>query len=593
MEKTPKTGFRRLLQLLGQQTWMVVLAIVLAVVNAGLSLVPYVLVVYILDTLLTPPLQLAKVETYLLLAIGAAVVGYACMYLSGLLSHIAAFSLLHDLRKQIAVRLGLLPMGFITGFNSGALKKIVIDDVERIESFVAHQVPDFVKGLALPVFTIGYLFTVDWRLAAISFVPLVVVAVWLPLIFSSSYTKKMMGRYHASQEQMNSGIVEFVRALPVMKIFGQTAEQFHQYSGAVNEYAEMSKKWTRKSGPPFAVFMSFMSNATLPVLAVGTWLYGLQDLSLSTFVLFLILGVGYIKPLFALSNMGMQLMLINKGVGRMDEVLQAPIQPKGTEANLPTDWSLTFENLGFAYKEGHPVLENISFTIPEKRVTALVGPSGAGKSTAARLVGRFWDANQGCIRLGDVPLNELPLPYLMENVAFVFQDSFLFEDSVLENIRMGMNRSEEEVEQAARAARCHEFIERLPHGYHTRVGEHGVHFSGGEQQRIQLARAILKDAPLLILDEATAFSDAENEYLIQEAVGQLIQDKTVIVIAHRLSTITDVDQMVLFDAGKIVGKGTHQELLDQNTLYQTMWDAHQRAKDFEIGPSVSLQNAQP
>lgn len=582
MDQKPKNGLIRLLQIAGRRRYHLFFSGLLAVLHAGLALVPYILVYHVIQALLQPPLDVERIHQYLLGAILAGVGSYVFLYASGMASHVAAFHILYALRKETAAKLGKLPLGYTTSHTSGALKKVVSDDIERIEAFIAHQIPDFVKGLTLPVVTIVYLFYVDWRLAAISFVPLLVLAIWIPLVFSSSYTKEMMQKYHGSQEDMNSGIVEFVRAMPVMKIFGQTADRFQQYSGTVNGFSKMSIQWLKRSSPPFAVFMSFMSNATLPILALGTWLYLQNDLSLSVLLLFLILGVGYIKPLFALSNMGMQIVLINKGVQRMDEILQQAEQTDSAEQQVFTAHEIRFQKVSFSYTPGKEVLDRVSFTIPEGSMAAFVGPSGTGKSTAAQLIARFWDIQEGEIRIGGVDIASLPVEKLMEQVSFVFQDSFLFQETLYENIRMGMDRSRDEIIEAAKAAQCHSFISRLPQGYETRFGAWGVHLSGGEQQRIQLARAILKDAPILILDEATAFSDPENEYLIQQAFSRLIRNKTVIVIAHRLSTITDADQVILFSRDGVVAGRTHAELLVDSPVYNRMWKAHLGAREFEI-----------
>ncbi|MEM6801931.1 MAG: ABC transporter ATP-binding protein [Bacteroidota bacterium] len=582
MEEKQKNGIARLLEISGKRKLLLSLSGLLAVLHAALGLVPYILVYYILVQLVNPPIDQALVQQYLIWAIAAGVGSYTLLYASGMCSHIAAFNILYELRKQTAVKLGQLSMGFIGQYSSGALKKIVADDIERIETFIAHQIPDFVKGFTLPVLTIIYLFYVDWRLAAISFIPLLILAIWIPIVFNSKITKEMMGLYHKSQEDMNSGIVEFVRAMPVMKIFSQTADGFHKYSGSVNGYAEKSNEWVKKSGPPFAVFMSFMSNASLPILFLGTYLYLLNDISYSTVILFLILGVGYIKPVFALSNMGMQVTLINKGVQRMDAILSGKLQEASHDPVELTDFSIEFKEVSFSYLEGQKVLDKVSIKIPMGSISAFVGPSGAGKTTAAQLVARFWDIQEGEITIGGNNISNIPIDYLLEKVSFVFQDSFMFQETIYENIRMGMDKSEEEIIAAAKAAQCHDFIMNLPDGYETKFGAFGIHLSGGEQQRIQLARAILKDAPILILDEATAFSDPENESLIQQAFAHLIQDKSVIIIAHRLSTITEVDQMVVFEQGKIEATGSHEELLKNSKLYPHMWNAHMRSKEFAL-----------
>ncbi|MEM7038012.1 MAG: ABC transporter ATP-binding protein, partial [Bacteroidota bacterium] len=430
--------------------------------------------------------------------------------------------------------------------------------------------------------TISYLFYADWRLALVSLAPLLFLAVWIPYVFTRPKTKALMKLMHESLEGMNGGIVEYVRAMPVMKIFGQTADSFEKYSGTVYTYEEKSVQSLRESAPPFAVFMSFVSNALLPILILGIWLYLENGLGLETLFLFLILGVGYIKPVFALANMGVQITMINRGVQRMDEVLDHPM-PEVEPSDAPLkDHSVAFQNVTFAYQEGLPVLENIDFEVAPGNLTALVGPSGAGKSTIAQLIARYWDIQEGQIRIGGRSIRTFAPEALMEEIAYVFQDNFVFQLDMYENIRMGMKKSREEVEAAARAAQCHDFILRMPQGYSTVYGAEGVHLSGGEKQRIQIARAILKDAPILILDEATAFSDPENENLIQQAISHLIQNKTVIIIAHRLNTIMHADQIILLDQGRILARGTHEELLRDAPLYQRMWQAHTRTQSFAI-----------
>ena len=575
-----KDGIPRLLQLAGRKKYLLLLSSLLAVLNALMSLVPYILIFYIIKQLLTGSLNIHQSTPYISYAIIAGIASYFLLYLSGIASHIAAFNILYELRKELAVKIGKLPIGVLDSYSSGGLNKIVSDDVERIENFIAHQIPDFVKGLALPIITISYLFTINWLLAIVSFVPLLVLAIWMPLVFRSKLTKEMMQKYHTSQEVMSSGIVEFVRAMPVMKIFGQTASGYHQYSDAVNDYFESSMDWMKRSAKPFAFFMSFISNATLPILALGLWMYIDFGLEASTLVLFLILGVGYLKPLFALSNMGMQITLINQGVKRMDAILLNAEQTESQHPKAPKDFTIEFDNVSFSYEDKQEVLKHVSVTIPQGQITAFVGASGAGKSTAAQLITRFWDVKNGSISIGGINVNEIPVTSLMEQVAFVLQDSFMFEESIFENIRMGMNKNKDEIVRAAKAARCHNFISKLPKGYDTMFGAYGVHLSGGEKQRIQLARAILKNAPILILDEATAFSDPENEFQIQQAFSSLIKDKTVIVIAHRLSTIVDADQIVVFEDGQVHHTGTHNELIETSSTYEHLWLSHVTAQNF-------------
>ena len=572
---------KRLLQIAGQRKGLLFTSCILAVLHSVLSLVPYALVFYIIKELTKRVPDFSLTYSYVSYAIGAILISMLAFFLSGVLSHIAAFNILYGLRKTLTNKVGVLPMGYLSHRNSGAFKKIISDDVERIETFVAHQIPDFVKAAALPLLTISYLFKEDWRLALISCLPLVVLALIMPLMLGKK-NQHLTEKYHHSLEELSSGIVEYVRAMPVMKIFQQSAETFEKYGKKVYTFHRFVSDWIRHSSAPFAIFMSFASNAMLPVLALGLYLYFRQGVSLPTLLLFLILGTGYMRPLFVMSNMVMQLQLIEQGVQQIDAILTQPILPEGKTSEQPQNHDICFDQVSFAYEADRYVLEDISFTAKEGTITALVGPSGAGKSTVGQLLSRFWDVTKGRITIGGIDIREFPTEVLMRQVSFVFQESFMFQQTMYENIRMGMDKTKDEVIAAAKAAQLHDFIMSLSQGYETRFGQSGVHLSGGEQQRFQLARAILKDAPILVLDEATAFADPENEHKIQEAFAQLIRGKTVLVIAHRLSTITTADQIIVFEKGHINAIGTHSELLEHSPLYKRMWDAHNRAREWKL-----------
>ena len=572
---------KRLLQIAGQRKSLLLASCTLAVIHNMLGLVPYALVFYIIKELTQSQPNFSTIQQYVIYAIVIVIVSMVAFLLSGILSHIAAFNILYGLRKTITKKVGILPMGYLSHRNSGAFKKIISDDVERIETFVAHQIPDFVKAVALPLLTLGYLFSEDWRLALISCLPLLVLVVIMPLMFGSK-NQNLTQKYHHSLEEMSAGIVEYVRAMPVMKIFQQSAETFDKYGKKVLTFHRFVSDWIRHSSPPFAIFMSFASNAMLPVLVLGLYLYFHNGLTLATLLFFLILGTGYMRPVFAMSNMAMQLQLIEQGVQQIDKILEARVLPETHTPQEPYHYDIRFDKVSFAYDGEHYVLNDINFIAKEGSITALVGPSGAGKSTVGQLLSRFWDVQEGSISIGGVDIRQLSTEKLMQKVSFVFQDSFMFAQTMYENIRMGMNKTKEEVIEAAKAAQIHDFIMSLPKGYDTLFGQQGVHLSGGEQQRFQLARAILKDAPILILDEATAFADPENEYKIQQAFSELIKGKTVLVIAHRLSTITTADQIIVFDKGSINAIGTHSELLQNSEPYQRMWNAHNRAQEWNL-----------
>lgn len=576
-----KKGILRLLEIAGRRKGLLFISGFLAIIHALLSMIPYILVFYIIKELAKTSINYGIIKEYIIYALIAAVISTCVFYGSVILSHIAAYNILFELRKYITEKVGRLSMGVLSNSNSGTLKKILLDDVERMENFIAHQIPDFIKGISLPIITISYLFSQDWRMALISFLPLSILMIWMPILYMGR-NKALIKQYHQSLEEMNAGIVEYVRAMPVMKIFGQSAETFNKYGNAVKNFNHFVNKWIRSNTPAYAIFMSFISNALLPVLVLGLYLYFKNGITLPVLLLFLILGTGYIKPLFVLNNMGMQLSIINRGVEQIDHLVNQEVLPENTRVQHIDANHVEFLNVNFGYKENQNVLSDISFQVREKSITALVGPSGAGKSTVGQLLSRFWDVNEGSIKIGGVNIKDYPTDQLMKLVSFVFQDSFMFQESLLENIRMGMHKTFKEVEQAAKAAQIHDFIISLPNGYDTLFGQSGVHLSGGEQQRFQLARAILKDAPILILDEATAFADSENEYKIQQAFSELIKNKTVLIIAHRLSTIVDADQILVFDKGRIVDKGKHMDLLLNSHLYQRMWNAHIRAQEFVI-----------
>jgi ATP-binding cassette subfamily B protein len=586
-KKKSKTGLARLLELSGRKKGLLMVSSVLATAHALLTMVPYIIIFYILTELLDGRINNPDIGAWLAWAFVAIVVSAVLLYSSGMAAHIAAFNILYGLRCNIADKLGRLPMGYLKNRSSGALKKIVADDVELIELFIAHSLPDAVRAAMLPLIILGYLFVVDWRLALVSFLPVLILVVVLPAMSGTSAEKAKIKKYHDSLEEMNAGIVEFVRAMPVMKIFGQSASAFDKYSGTVREFDRHVKDWTRLTAPLWAMIISFLNNALLPLLVFGLHLYFRGGLELSVFFLFLILGVGYIRPAFKLMTVNSEIIKIGQGVKRMDEILFEAEEQKNGAAEVPGEFSLEFRRARFSYVEGIDVIKDVSFKVPQGTITALVGPSGSGKSTAGQLIARFYDLKSGSITLGGVNINEFSTHDLMEHVGFVFQDNMMFHQSIYDNILMGMDRTKEEVVAAAKAARCHDFIMALPDGYDTRFGGKGVHLSGGEQQRIQLARVVLKDAPVLVLDEATAFSDPENEHLIMNAINELIRHKTVIIIAHRLSTITEADQIVVLDDGKVDAVGRHGELLEKSRLYSKMWDAHTRAKEFELatGPS--------
>ncbi|MCG7406324.1 ABC transporter ATP-binding protein/permease [Paenibacillus sp. ACRRX] len=584
-----KGSLRKLLELAGTHRVQLFWSCLFSVMSAALSLVPYLIVYQMTVALLTPPVDTGAVWTMVWIALGAVVLRFGLLAASTIISHTAAYRILYSLRIQLTNKLASLSLGYFSDRTSGKLKKIIAEDVERIENFIAHHLPDFASSLFTPLFTVIVLFAMDWRLALAALIP-------IPLAFFMQSTMfrgqgERMKEYHQTLEVMNSTILEYVRAMPIIKSYRMTVQSFVRYQDSVNQYTSFWIRTSRRLAPVYALFMVMIETGLLFILPVGIWLYTSGDVSLEILLLFLILGVGFTVPIKQISELGHMLKANMEGVNRIEDILQEDEIKEPVNALIPQRHDLEFANVHFSYGK-QQVLHNVSFRAEEGTITAFVGPSGAGKTTAAQLIARFWDVSSGSICIGGVNLKDMKTEILMDRIAFVFQDVFMLNDSVLENIRLGRKEAtDSEVYAAATAAQAHTFITELPDGYRTVIGDGGMHLSGGERQRISIARAILKNAPILILDEATAFADPENEAHIQDALSELLPGKTVVVIAHRLSTITDVDCIIVFEEGRIAGSGKHEELLQHCDTYRSLWKAYTAASVWVVGGKEASQHA--
>ena len=575
---------KRLLEIAGQKKGFLTLSAIFAAASSLLALTPYLFIYLIIERLLSPSFGTQDYETLKLLsfaALGGIVLRYLLFFISTMFSHVAAFNILCGLRTAMVEHLGTLHMGYFTESRSGGIKKILSEDVEEIEQFIAHHIPDLVSGVSLPMVTVFFLFTVDWRMALIALIPLPIALLLQYVALGTSNHDHLMEQYHDAHEAMNGTIVEYVRGMPVVKVFNQTVDSFSRLKQHVYAYRDFVNQWTERMAPPWALFTVVTASSLFVILPFGVWFYLSGSLSLPKLLLFLMLGSGYMTPLLKVAMMGGTLARILEGVSRIDAILSQPGVSQSSAPEVPEGCAIEFDDVGFGYGD-KKVLHHTSFRIEEGSVTALVGPSGAGKSTIAQLLLRMWDTSSGEIRLGGVGIKEISHKMLMDYVGFVFQDVFIFSDTVYENIRMGKEgATHEEVMKAAESAQCLDFILALPDGIHTVIGEGGtVHLSGGERQRISLARILLKDAPIIVLDEATAYADAENEAKIQTAFARIMKHKTVLIIAHRLSTITDADTILVIDKGQVVESGSHQHLIQTPGLYRSMWHAHTSARDW-------------
>jgi len=588
--KKRKTGIPRLIEIAGTKKWWLIASMILAVAGSIAQFVPYIAVYIILEELAANALNLHLLNKELIwrwgfISLWASLIFGILIYSSSMLSHIAAFNILYELRVAIARKLARLPLGYFTKRASGEIKKVMSEDVERIELFVAHHIPDVTAAIVFPLLMIGYLFYMDWRLALVVMVVFLFAIAIQASMMMRPKQKRQYADYHAALGRMNASIVEYVRGIQVVKVFSRSMDNFARLKRDIEDFKNFCVLITKKFALIYTGFLTMLSSTILLITPVAVVLL-LKAPSyadyLPTVFLFLILGGGMFFPLLKLLYMSGYLNQNTLGVSLIDDILDKPEITEPVTLLRPECASVEFRDVAFAYDE-KPVMKNVSFVAEAGSVTALVGPSGAGKSTIGMLTARFWDVGAGEIRIGGAPIKNIRTSDLMDHVAFVFQDNLLFFDTIEENIRMGNTTATfEKVVAAAKAAQCHGFIDSLENGYQTLVGEGGTYLSGGEQQRIALARAILKDAPIVVLDEATAYADPENEGKILAAFSRLIKGKTVLVIAHRLSTITNADQILVVDAGIIAEQGRHAELVAQNGIYSRMWRTYTQSREWVL-----------
>lgn len=574
-------GLAGLIEMASPKKTHLVLSTLLAIVSEGFGVVPYGVIYWICVKLIASTLDQSDVWRLAALAMGAVIARTVCFYFSILCSHVAAFEVIYELRRKLLMHLGEVSMGYFRRKTQGSISKVLGEDVERIEIFIGHHVPDLISCVSFPLITVIFLGFVDWRLALASLVPLpVVLWIWTSTLSKMSEDESLK-RFHDALEVMNGAIIEFVRGMQVIKVFNQNVRSFARFTQSVLAVKKFNVDYDTQYIFSWSLLDAALDSALLFIFPVAVWLLARESLDTPVLVLFVVLGVGFMKPLRKIVHVRSMLYRIGEGVKRIDRILREPKMTSVSTVPLLPNHTIRFEGVGFTYG-GDYALSDISFEAREGTITALVGPSGAGKSTVASLIPRLWDIHTGKISMGGVDIRDIPVNVLMDQVAIVFQDTFIFSDTVHENLCMGRQASREEVVAAARAAQIHDVIVRLPQGYETLLGEGGTQLSGGESQRLAVARAILKDAPIILLDEATSFADPENEVKIKEALSRLIQGKTVMVIAHNLSTVRDADQIVMLDEGRVVGRGRHEDLLESQPLYRRMWELHEAARNWMI-----------
>ena len=595
MEKTQnkKSGIPRLLELAGEKKSLLVWGCILSTLSVFFQIIPFWAVYNIMAELLQNAADFSKADTSFMLSwavkgILGLLLAYAFMYFGGMLGHTAAYRTLYGIRVRLSNHISELPLGWFNRNAIGKVKQIAEQDVEQIEKFIAHQLPDMVNTIVLLLVMVVIMFGLNPWLALACIIPIII---GFTAQFSMMFGKKAqegLSEYYDALENISTSSVQYVRGMPSIKIFGQTVHSFRKFYQDIMSYRDFSTKYADNYEPTYCLFRVLVLSLATFIFAIGIFLFSGDPQNMAfaiTLLFFLIFAPGISTPVFKFNSFGSSMNNITEGVRRIDEIMsEIPIQ-EPTDGKKPQGYEITFEHVSFSYegKDSALVLNDVSFRAEQGQITALVGPSGSGKSTIAQLIPRFWDVGTGQIKIGGVDIRDMKTEDLMASMSFVFQDSFLFSDTLYNNIAIGKpGATKEEVYTAAKAAQCHEFIEKLPQGYDTLIGEGGVYLSGGEEQRVSVARAILKNAPILILDEATAYADPENEFQMQLALQELIKNKTVLIIAHRLITIKNANKILVIKNGQIENAGAHEFLLQNSETYSAMWKAYTVSSDWQI-----------
>ena len=559
------------------------LSVFCAILSVAGGFIPFWAVYEILLAFINQNVTLNGILIWCLVGAVGYLLRVACHGISTILAHISAYTILEGIRLKIADRLMKAPLGEVMGRRIGYLKNIIMDKVEDLEPPLAHMIPELTSNLLLPVAIFIWMLVIDWRMGlAVLIAP---VLAMIPMFFLMRNYNSQYAAYMEANNHVNSIIIEYVEGIEVVKAFNQSTSSYEKFVNAVQSFKEFTLAWFKSTWKSMNLMMAIMPTTLLGVLPVGLLLVQKGSISPAELAMGIILSLSIVGPLMKATTFINEAKSMEYAVEAANELLNLPVLPdSGKIVSIPRN-DIVLEHVTFSYdgSEQNEVLHDVNLELPEGSFTALVGPSGGGKSTIARLIARFWDVTGGNITIGGKNIKELSIRQLSELVSFVTQDNFLFNCSLKENIRLGNpNATDEEVYAAAKAACCDEFIVRLDKGYDTPAGDAGKRLSGGEKQRIAIARAILKNAPIVILDEATAFTDPQNEDKIQKSIMALSKGKTLLVIAHRLSTIQNADQIVVLKKGRIVDCGKQKELLKRCPLYADMWKAHIGAKNWSV-----------
>lgn len=589
-----QSNLSRLLSYAGRYRNFTYASWILSAVSALIALVPFWYIWKIIKEVLEVSPNFSEAVNIVSNGIWAVVFAFLSflVYTGGLMcSHIAAFRIATNMRIDLAEHIAKLPLGFVDSFGSGRLRKIVNDSTGAAETYLAHRLPDKYAAIATPLGLLAMLLVFDWRLGLLSLVP-----VFIAFSIMSAMTGKRMAekmkQYNNAMENMSNEAVEYVRGIPVVKTFGQSVFSFKKFKGTIDEYAKWVIAYTKDMRVPMMIYTAAANGVFAFLIAGALWFSanGVTNEILLNLIFYIIITPVISLTLTRIMFMSEDGMIVSDALSRVDGVLSAAFMPESEKIEYPKDSSVTLSDVHFSYDGKKEVIRGVSMNIGAGQTVAFVGPSGGGKSTLASLIARFFDVKGGSIKIGGSDIRNIPKEKLMESVSFVFQDSKLIKATVSENVKMGKpDASDLEVAEALKIARCDDIIEKLPNGINTVIGTKGVYLSGGEQQRLTIARAVLKNAPVLILDEATAFADPDNEVKVQAAFSELSKGKTVIMIAHRLSTVQNADCIYVIADGKIVESGTHNELMKKNGLYAKMQNDYQSSVKWRVSNETALE----
>jgi len=618
-ERNPakQQAIKRLLSYAGSSKKFLSLSLVLSALSALVSFVPYIMVFFVMRDVISAvaakeAVNAAALARYGLWAVGAATAGFVLYYAALMLSHATAFTIQQNLSIRMAETLADLPIGWHITHVSGKVRKVFEKNINQLETLIAHNMPDTAQNMVSPFAILALTLVFDWRLGLISLLPLVLAFVLQAVLMRISTNSGFMQKYEDALEQMNNAGTEYVRGISVIKTFNQSVYYFKNFYTSIMHYKEFVLQYSMSWENGYAIFLSLIKLGFVFLLPAALLMAGTATLDphfFYSFVFYLAFAPVTYTMLMKVMYANTFYQRSNDALNRIEDILQAPLTKEPETSILPEKYDIAFNNVVFSYKtepaaasaktvpetdggntgraapspQNRTAVNGITLSIPEHSLTALVGPSGGGKTTLVNLLGRFWEVDAGSISIGGIDIRDIKTQDLLHTVGFVFQENKLFKESILENIRYGKkDASREEVMEALRKAECMDIIEKLPAGIDTVYGTKGTYVSGGEAQRLAIARALLQDAPIIVLDEATAFADAENEYKIKKTFDVLLKDKTVIMIAHRLSSVVNADKICVIEEGKIAEEGTHKELLARKDLYASMWDNFQKGIEWKV-----------